>query len=318
MGTENVGQGSHAEVAGGGRAGRGPQGGLLRRIAIVFEMIKFEHTIFALPFALITMLMASRDWPVVGNRLPSLRTFLLIVLACYAARSAAMAFNRLVDLDQDRENPRTRNRALVAGRVGTRFVCGFVIFHSALFIAVAYALNWLAFVLSPLALAIVLGYSYVKRFSWLTHFALGLADALAPIGAWIAVRGSFGLGSAILGVAVLFWIAGFDIIYACQDYEFDIAKGIHSIPARFGIAPALVVSAVLHALAWLAFVGFAFVAGGGPFFLAGVVLVGALLVYEHMIVRPDDLSRVGVAFFDVNGLVSVVLLLCFLADIAVG
>ncbi|MBM3334097.1 4-hydroxybenzoate octaprenyltransferase, partial [Candidatus Sumerlaeota bacterium] len=240
--------------------------GVLRRIRVVLDMIKFEHTVFALPFALISMMLAAHDFPHEGDRLPSLRTVALIVLACYAARSAAMAFNRLADVEQDRENPRTRTRALVIGLLSARFVWVFMLVHVALFLAAAYALNWLAFALSPVALLIVLGYSYVKRFSWATHFVLGLALAVAPMGAWIAVRGQFGALPAILALAVLFWTAGFDIIYACQDYAFDVAKGIHSIPARFGIAPALVISAALHALAWLAMLGFAMAADAGPLF----------------------------------------------------
>jgi len=294
-----------------------PPRGFFRRVAIVLEMIKFEHTLFALPFALIAMLLAAHDYPHPGDRLPSARTFILIVVACYAARSAAMAFNRLADLDQDRENPRTRNRALVVGLLTPRFVWAFTLLHAALFIAVAWALNPLAFALSPVALAILLGYSYVKRFSWLTHFVLGLALGIAPVGAWIAVRGTFDLRPAILGLAVLFWTAGFDIIYACQDYEFDIAKGVHSIPARFGIAKALVISAALHAFAWAALAAYWHVAGSGPFFAVGVVLVGVLLAYEHWIVRPSDLSRVNVAFFNINGVVGLILLACFFADLMV-
>jgi 4-hydroxybenzoate polyprenyltransferase len=278
-------------------------------------MIKFEHTLFALPFALIAMLLAARDYPEPGNRLPSLRTLLLIVVACYAARSAAMAFNRLADVDQDRENPRTRNRALVTGHLTTRFVWVFTTVHVLLFVAAAYALNWLAFALSPLALLIVLGYSYVKRFSLATHFVLGLALGIAPIGAWIAVRGSFDLRPMILALAVLFWTAGFDIIYACQDYAFDVSKGIRSIPARYGISPALVVSSVLHAITWLAMLAFAMAAHSGPFFVVGVMLVGGLLIYEHSIVKPNDLSRAGVAFFNVNGVVGILLLCCFLGDL---
>ena len=296
---------------------KGPVCGLLRRIAIVLEMIKFEHTLFALPFALIAMLLAARDYPVAGNRLPSVRTFVLIILACYGARSAAMAFNRLADVNQDRENPRTRGRALVTGLLTPRFVWVFMLFHAALFVAAAYFLNPSAFTLSRVALVIILGYSYVKRFSWTTHFVLGLALGIAPVGAWIAVRGAFDLRPIVLSLAVLLWTAGFDIIYACQDYDFDLAKGIHSIPAQFGITPALAISAAVHALAWLAMLVFAWLAASGPIFITGVVLVGALLIFEHWIVRPGDLSRAGVAFFNVNGVVGILLLACFLADLLI-
>jgi len=280
-------------------------------------MIKFEHTLFALPFALISMMLACRDYPEPGDRWPSLRALVLIVVACYAARSAAMAFNRLADLDQDRENPRTRNRALPAGLLTTRFVWVFTALHVALFFLVAYLLNWLAFVLSPVALAIVLGYSYVKHFSLTTHFVLGLALGIAPVGAWIAVRGTFDILPMILSLAVLLWTAGFDIIYACQDYAFDSAKGVHSLPARYGIRSGLMVSSVLHALAWLALLAFAIAAHGGPLFVTGIALVGGLLAYEHWIVKPNDLARVNVAFFTVNGLVGILLFCCFLADLLI-
>jgi 4-hydroxybenzoate polyprenyltransferase len=294
-----------------------PPRGLLQRIVVVLEMIKFQHTVFALPFALIAMLLAARDFPEPGDRLPSPRVFALIVLACYAARSAAMAFNRLADLDQDRENPRTQSRALVIGLLTKRFVWLFTIFHVALFVAAAYGLNRLALALSPAALLVILGYSFVKRFSWLTHYVLGAALGIAPIGAWVAVRGTLDWRPMVLGLAVLFWTAGFDIIYACQDYAFDVAKGVHSIPARFGIARALAISSATHALAWLAMIAFAVAGAAGPIFLVGVVLVGGLLVYEHWIVRPDDLSRIGVAFFTVNGVVGIVLLCCFVVDLIV-
>jgi len=290
---------------------------LFRRIRIVLEMIKFEHTLFALPFALIAMLLACRDYPRPGDRLPSLWTLTLIIVACYAARSAAMAFNRLADAAQDRENPRTRHRALVTGLLTPRFVGFFTIGHVALFVAMAYALNRLALALSPVALLIILGYSYVKRFSWATHFVLGLALGIAPVGAWIAVRGTFDLRPIILSLAVLLWTAGFDIIYACQDYAFDVATGVRSIPARFGIAPALVVSALLHLFAWVALLAFAWAAQSGPLFVVGVVLVGGVLAYEHWIVRPNDLARVNVAFFNLNGVVGILLLGCFVGDLLI-
>ncbi len=287
---------------------------LFQKILIVLEMIKFEHTLFALPFALMAMLLAARDFPAPGNRLPSARVIILIIIACYAARSAAMAFNRLADLEQDRENPRTRNRALPAGLLTPHFVWAFTLAHIALFLWAAWMLNWLAFALSPVALAIILGYSYVKRISFTTHFILGLALGIAPMGAWIAVRGSFDIRPMILSLAVLLWTAGFDIIYACQDYAFDVAKGLHSIPARFGIRKALAMSSGLHVLAWLALMGFAWAARSGWLFAGGVVLVGLLLIYEHAIVKPDNLSRVNVAFFNVNGMVGVLLFLCFLLE----
>ena len=290
---------------------------ILRKTSLLLGLIKFEHTLFALPFALIAMLLACRDYPQLGDRWPTLRTLILVIVACYAARSAAMAFNRLADVDQDRENPRTRYRALATGLLTPRFVVVFTIGHIALFVATAYALNQLALALSPVALLIILGYSYVKRFSWATHFVLGLALGIAPVGAWIAVRGTFDLRPIILSVAVLLWTAGFDIIYACQDYAFDVVAGVRSIPARFGIAPALVVSALLHLFAWVALLAFAWAAQSGPLFIVGVVLVGGVLAYEHWIVRPDDLSRVNMAFFNLNGVVGILLLGCFLGDLLI-
>jgi 4-hydroxybenzoate polyprenyltransferase len=288
---------------------------MIKRIATVLEMIKFQHTLFALPFALMAMLLAARDWPVAGNRLPSLRVFALVLLAAYSARSAAMASNRIADLEQDRENPRTRMRALPAGLLTARFVWAFLLVHILVFLWAAFMLNWLAFALAPVALIVLLGYSYMKRVTWLTHFVLGLALGIAPVGAWIAVRGTFDLRPMVLALAVLFWTAGFDIIYACQDYAFDVATGVFSIPARFGINRALAISAALHFGSGLALVAFAVTAGAGVLFYASLVLAGGLLIYEHWIVSPNDLSRVNTAFFTVNGFVGLVLLACFFADL---
>jgi 4-hydroxybenzoate polyprenyltransferase len=281
---------------------------VLRRIAIILEMIKIEHTIFALPFALLGALMAARG-------LPPASRILWILVAMVAARSAAMGFNRLVDLRYDRANPRTSARALPRGLIGAGFVAGFVAVSALVFVAAAAMLNPLAGVLSPVALAIVFFYSWTKRFTWGSHFFLGLGLACAPIGAWVAVRGEIGFPSLVLGLAVLLWTAGLDVIYACQDVEFDRGARLHSIPQRFGVPAALWISALLH-LAMVLLLAWLFRREGlGPLSLLGVGAVAALLAYEHSLVRPSDLSRVNTAFFTVNGWISIVLFVVIGVDI---
>jgi 4-hydroxybenzoate polyprenyltransferase len=281
---------------------------VLRKTAIVLEMIKIEHTIFALPFALLGALLAARG-------LPPLSRTAWILVAMVAARSAAMAFNRLADVRYDRSNPRTSGRALPSKRIGTGFVAGFVVASALGFVAAAAMLNPLAAALSPVALAIVFFYSWTKRFTWGSHFFLGLALACAPVGAWVAIRGEIGLPAVVLGLAVLLWTAGLDVIYACQDVEFDRRARLYSIPQRFGVEAALWISGLLHlgmvlVLAWL------FRREGlGPLSLAGLGGVAALLAYEHSLVRPSDLSRVNTAFFTVNGWISIVLFVVTGVDI---
>jgi 4-hydroxybenzoate polyprenyltransferase len=285
---------------------------LLRKLKLTLEMIRFEHSVFALPFALTGALLAIRED---GFQTESLGWKLLwIVVAMVSARSAAMAFNRLLDADIDARNPRTRMRHIPAGLLSPRFAWLFVAATSAAFIAAAGALNSACLRLAPLALAIVFIYSYTKRFTSLSHVVLGFALGIAPAAAWIAVRGSLDPRILWLTAAVTLWTAGFDIIYACQDYEFDVQAGLYSIPKTLGIAGALRVSRLFHlgmllclgalvqafALGWIAW--------------AGVAAVAALLAWEHSLVRAHDLSRVNAAFFTVNGCVSVLFFVFWCAD----
>ena len=270
------------------------------KLRVTLEMIKIEHTLFALPFAFLGAVAAA-------GGVPPLRVIFWITVAMVGARSAAMAFNRLVDRDFDAANPRTAMRALPAGLVTVPFVRVFTAASVLLFVLAAGMLNWLALALSPVALASVLGYSYTKRFTALSHVALGWALAIAPAGAWIAVRGALGPEPLLLSLAVLLWTAGFDVLYACQDTDFDRERGLFSIPSRIGIARALWVARALHALMFAALVGFYVLTNSGALGLVGVVATGALLVYQHSIVRAGDLSRLDAAFFTTNAFVSVIL-----------
>jgi 4-hydroxybenzoate polyprenyltransferase len=263
-------------------------------------MIKFEHTIFALPFAFLGMMLAAEGWP-------EWRTVGWIVVAMVGARSAAMAFNRLADRHIDAANPRTADRALPRGEVSPAFVAGFVVVSAALLVFAAWRLNPLALMLSPVALVVVLGYSYSKRFTSWSHLVLGLALAGAPLGAWIAVRGDARPAPLLVAGAVLLWVAGFDILYALQDLEFDRRRGLRSIPVRFGGTGALVVSAILHLamLVLLALLPLAYPPGLGIGWWVGVAGCAALLGWQHRVVRPGDLSRLDAAFFRANGLLAV-------------
>jgi 4-hydroxybenzoate polyprenyltransferase len=279
-------------------------------IRTTLEMIKIEHTLFALPFAFLGAVLAARGFNSSG--LPSLWQTLWITLAMVGARSAAMAFNRITDREYDAANPRTASRAIPAGRLSVSFVWAFTLASAALFFVSAAMLNRLALLLSPVALASVLLYSYTKRFTSLSHVVLGWCLCIAPTGAWVAVHGS--IDSAVpllLSLVVLLWTAGFDVLYACQDYDFDRRAGLHSTPARVGIERALWVSRALHAGAFAALVGLYFLTHLGAFALAGVVATAALLVYQHSLVRSDDLSRLNAAFFTTNAFVSVILLATF-------
>ena len=281
---------------------------MFKKIRIIFEMIKFEHTIFALPYAVMSAFLASNGWP-------NLLKILWIIVAMVGARSCAMAFNRIVDLKYDKINPRTSNRALPAGLIKISSVWAFTIASALLFVVAAYMLNRLAFVLSPVALLVILSYSCSKRFTTLTHLWLGLSLAIAPIGAWIAIKGEFAFVPILLGLAVMLWTAGFDIIYACQDKEFDEKFGIHSIPKRFGIKRALQISSMMHLITVLVLLSLPLLTELKYIYLSGVGLVSILLVYEHAIVKPNDLSRVNLAFFTLNGMVSLGLMVMSVADI---
>jgi 4-hydroxybenzoate polyprenyltransferase len=270
------------------------------KLRVTLEMIKIEHTLFALPFAFLGAVAAARG-------IPSGWTIFWITMAMIGARSAAMAFNRLVDRRYDAENPRTATRALPAGLVGVGFVRAFTAASVALFLVAAAMLNWLALALAPVALLSVFGYSYTKRFTPLSHVALGWALSIAPAGAWIAVRGDLSLEPLLLSAAVMLWTAGFDVLYACQDADFDRRAGLYSIPSRLGVARALWVARGLHVLMFAALVAFYLLSGSGALGLAGVLATGALLVYQHAIVRANDLSRLDAAFFTTNAFVSVIL-----------
>ena len=284
-----------------------------KRVRLTLEMIKFEHSVFALPFALTGALLAIRegglDVRVLWGKL------LWIVVAMVGARSAAMTFNRLIDAEIDARNPRTRMRHIPAGLLSAAFGWSFVALSSLVFIYAARELNPLCFKLAPLALGVVFFYSFTKRFTALSHLVLGFALGVAPAAAWIAVRGSLDPRILWLTAAVTLWTAGFDIIYSCQDYEFDVAESLFSLPRRIGVARALRVSQLLHILMLVCLIALVNALDLGPLSVAGIVAVGLLLVYEHSLVKPDDLSRVNAAFFTMNGWVSVLFFVFWAADI---
>lgn len=276
------------------------------RVKTWMELVRFSHTLFALPFAVMALFLAYAD------RSPDLRVAVLVVLCMVFARTAAMAYNRLVDADVDARNPRTASRHLPAGLV-TRVEVALLVIGSAMaFVGCAWLLNPLAFALSVPTLLVLLGYSHTKRFTSASHFVLGLALGLSPLGVWVAVRGAPVDASywipALLSLAVLLWVAGFDILYSCQDVEFDRQAGLHSVPKRLGVPRALWLARACHVAMIAALFLLARQAGLGTIYRVGVVVTAALLVYEHRLVRADDLSRIDVAFFTVNGVVS--LLLC--------
>ena len=272
----------------------------MKTLLLLLEMIKFEHTVFALPFAFLGAFLAERGFP-------GWEVSFWIVLAMVGARSAAMAFNRLVDRTHDSLNPRTANRALPQGLVSRGAVGLFVTISAALFLLASWMLNSLAFLLSPLALGIVLLYSYTKHFTSLSHLALGLCLAVAPMGGWVAVRGQLDLEPLHVAAAVLFWVAGFDIIYACQDVAVDHRLGLYSIPKKLGVARSLQLAVFFH-IAMVALLAYAFFLFELTWFSwIGLILATGALVYEHQLVSPQDLSRVNLAFFTLNGVVSVVL-----------
>jgi 4-hydroxybenzoate polyprenyltransferase len=288
-------------------------GSFLKRLRLTLEMIKFEHSIFALPFALTGALLAWRDEGFARENL--WQTLAWIVVAMVAARSVAMAFNRVLDADIDARNPRTQARHLPAGLLTRRFAWGFIAGWGLVFFFAARQLNPLCLTLAPAALGIVMFYSFTKRFTALSHLVLGFALGIAPAAAWIAMRGALDPRILWLTAAVTLWTAGFDIIYACQDYAFDVHTGLYSVPRRFGIAGALWISRALHVgmLACLLALVRTFALGGVA--IAGVAAVAALLLWEHRLVKADDLSRIDAAFFTMNGYVSVIFFLFWATDI---
>jgi len=290
----------------------------MNRLRTVLEMIKFEHSIFALPFALTGALLAAHTAQPNGSNWPSLRQLAWIIVAMVGARSFAMTINRIADLRYDRENPRTKNRALVTRSVSVGFAWAFTLAAAALLVIAAWQLNRLALELSPLALAILFLYSYTKRFTSLSHLVLGFCLGISPAAAWIAVAGSLDPRILILCAAVTLWVGGFDVLYACQDVEFDKSAGLFSIPNRFGVANALLIARAMHTamialVAWLA----ASFALPWPAWL-GIAVVAAMLVWEHSLVKATDLSRLNAAFFTVNGYISVLFFLFWGAAVYVA
>jgi 4-hydroxybenzoate polyprenyltransferase len=278
---------------------------ILSNVRTTFEMIKIEHTLFALPFAFLGAVLAA-------NGLPSLKQALWITVAMVGARSTAMAFNRIADREYDARNPRTSMRALPAGLLSVGFVWAFTLVSATLFFVAAAMLNRLTLLLAPVALASVLLYSFSKRWTLLSHLVLGWCLSIAPTGAWIAVRGA--LDSPVpllLSLVVMLWTAGFDVLYACQDYDFDVKAGLHSIPRRFGIARSLLIARFFHAAAFVALLGLYWLTHLGAFALIGVVATAVLLFYQHRLVKADDLSKLNAAFFTTNAFVSVILFVTF-------
>ena len=278
------------------------------KLAIIFSDIKIQHTVFALPFAVMSAFLAAEGFP-------ETEKLVWIIVCVVGARSAAMAFNRIVDARFDKENPRTQDRALPSGKINAGNYAVFLIASSALFVFAAWMLSSLAFYLSPVALAIVFFYSLTKRFTAFSHFWLGLAISIAPVGAWVAIREEISFTSLLLGAAVICWLIGFDILYACLDIEADRANRLHSIPERFGIETALKMAFASHAV----MVVFLLVLLEptvllGWLYLAGVVLVAGLLAYEHSLIKKDDLSKVNMAFFNVNGIISIGLMAFVIVD----
>jgi 4-hydroxybenzoate polyprenyltransferase len=282
------------------------------RILEFGHMIKFSHTIFAMPFALAGATLAAREVKISAGQV------FWIILAMVAARSAAMGFNRLVDRRLDGENPRTNMRHLPSGRISKEESIIFIIFFSILFSFASFQLNLLCFFLSPLALFIVLLYSYTKRFTSLSHYVLGIALGLSPLGAWLAITGYFAWLPVILSLAVVFWVAGFDIIYACQDFDFDARKKLHSIPLRLGLRKALNVARLSHFAAFLLMGYLAWIGDLRLIYALGLVLIAGLLSYEHSLVHPENLEKLDMAFFNMNGIISIVFFASVLGDVVLA
>jgi len=281
---------------------------IFTKIGIFLEMIKFTHTIFALPFAFTGALLAAGGFP-------SIRQTLWIILAMVGARTAAMAMNRLIDAEIDARNPRTAVRAIPAGQIGKGLTFIFIIASTALLLFSAYMLNPLCLALSPIALAFLLLYSYCKRFTSLAHVVLGICLAAAPIGAWVAIRGTIDAPALVLGGVVLFWVAGFDILYALQDLDFDRAAGLHSIPVLLGVNGSLWAARVFHLIMIALLSTLYSLMGLGPIFLVGIVVTTAMLLYEHWLLKDGNLDKLDAAFFNMNGYISIAIVLFTAADI---
>lgn len=284
--------------------------GICSRVKIFLEMIKFPHTLFALPFAFTGAVLAARG-------LPSLYQGFWIAMAMVGARTAAMGLNRLIDAEIDARNPRTSSRAIPAGLLGKGTVAACVIVAVALMLFAAFRLNWLCLYLAPIALFFLVSYSYCKRFTSLAHLVLGLCLGAAPVGGWIAIKGVMEFPAVLLGLAVLFWSAGFDILYALQDLEFDRTSGLHSIPVRLGVRGSLVAARLCHLAMVALLASLYFILHLGVFYLAGLFVTAAMLFHEHRLLRDGDLSKLDLAFFNMNGYISLTVFSFTLADVLV-
>lgn len=265
---------------------------------LYLKMIKISHSVFALPFAFTGAILAA-------SGIPSLKQLFWIAIAMIGARSGAMGLNRIIDREIDAANPRTANREIPSGKIKVRDAAIFTLISLAVFIFAAYNLNPLCLKLSPIAIAVLILYSYTKRFTWMAHFVLGIAISAAPLGAWIAVRGTFDLKIIPLSIAVVFWLAGFDVLYALQDMEFDKKYGLHSIPQRFGIKNSLILSRIFHLITWSLLVANGIIFNLNIAYWIGMCIVACLLIYEHSLIKHNDLSRLNMAFFNMNGYISI-------------
>ena len=283
-------------------------GDILQKVRLLLDSIKFEHTIFALPFAYLGMVLAA-------DGLPTIQQFIWITVAMGSARTLAMSANRIIDRYLDALNPRTSSRHLPSGRVRLMEMAAMTLVSLAIFLVAASQLNFLCLVLAPAAVVVVVGYSYTKRFTWMSHFVLGIADGIAPAGAWIGVTGSLSWEPVLMAFSVAVWIGGFDIIYSCQDYEFDLKHGLHSIPQRFGLRSALLCARVAHGLTSVSLLVLGLWLNlGFPFYIGWLITTG-LLVYENSLVSPRDLSKLNMAFFNINGYIAVIIFVFTFASI---
>lgn len=287
---------------------------MVKKVKIILEMIKFEHTIFALPFAFLGTILGSI---VVNGTWPTLHQWIWITLAMVGARSAAMALNRVIDAKIDKDNPRTANRAIPAGLISKTEVVLFIIVSFILLFYSAYQLNMLAVYLLPIAVFFLVFYSYTKRFTWACHIVLGITLGLAPLGGWVGATGTLSFLPFLIFIAVATWTAGFDIIYATQDVDYDRSKGLYSIPSRFGIKNALIIAKVFHLISFFALLAIYFLSPFGWIYLIGVLICGGIMVYEHSLVSPQDLSKVNVAFFTMNGIIASTILLFSIGDLLI-
>lgn len=284
-----------------------PESKPFNRLVLYLKMIKFSHSIFALPFAFTGSLMAA-------SGIPSLLQIFWIIAAMVGARSGAMGLNRIIDRNIDAANPRTKNRELPAGKIEFKNVVAFTVVSFLILVLAAYKLNPLCLKLSPVAIVILFIYSYTKRFTWASHFVLGLSLSAAPLGAWLAVRGAFDIDILPLSLAVVFWLAGFDTLYALQDIDFDKAHGLYSIPQRFGIKKAVYLARIFHIISVLLLIYTGLIFSHNIYYWLGMAIVSALFLYEHSLVKPKDLSRLDIAFFNMNGYISVTVFVFTLLD----